>query len=249
LYAYGVIEKNSFVKRNILELKGQHVGATTPLIKGVVAEAMGGVLFLDEAYALVDTSSATETHSDPYSRDAIRTLLTEVENNRENLTVILAGYKDGMQRLMRADPGLPSRFPRSLHLPDYDAKELAQICKTYAKKRFDGVEFAPGLEAKLAKHIADFYAFKIAEGNGRLAANLADAAMEKHDSRLGATWRKLEEARVSGTPRDTSGRFSSADLMLQAKILTVCHCRSVDSCGNPSHLLDISHIHFRNGRP
>ena len=223
-----MIEKNSFVKRNILELKGQHVGATTPLIKGVVAEAMGGVLFLDEAYALVDTSSATETHSDPYSRDAIRTLLTEVENNRENLTVILAGYKDGMQRLMRADPGLPSRFPRSLHLPDYDAKELAQICKIYAKKKFE-LDFAAGLERKLEKHIADFYAFKIAEGNARLAANLVESAMEKQTDRLGKAWMLEQAARNPTAAQDAldaaalPNRLNSAGLMLQTGVLKVCH--------------------------
>jgi hypothetical protein len=92
LYAYGLLQKNNFVEKNALELKAKHVGGTAPLVKSAVNEAMGGCLFLDEAYALIDTQSATGGHSDPFSQDAIRTLLTEVENNRENLMVVLAGY-------------------------------------------------------------------------------------------------------------------------------------------------------------
>ena len=187
MYGYGVLQKKNFVERNALELKGSSVGSTTPKVQEAVRQAMGGCLFLDEAYALVDTGAAATGHTDPFSQDAIRTLLTEVENNRGNLMVVLAGYKDKIQRLMRADPGIPSRFPKSLHLSDYSAAELAQVCTLVAKKRFNLVLEA-GLEDRLAKHIADYYPFQIPEQNARLAVNLVEAAVEKQMDRLGAAW-------------------------------------------------------------
>jgi hypothetical protein len=94
LYAYGLLPKDNFVERNALELKGQSVGATGPLVIKAVKEASGGCLFLDEAYALIDSSGPTGGHSDPYASDAIHTLLTEVSENRGKMMFVLAGYKD-----------------------------------------------------------------------------------------------------------------------------------------------------------
>eukprot|EP01045_Picozoa_sp_COSAG04_P043875 COSAG04_NODE_14602_length_562_cov_0.656587_2_plen_82_part_01 len=74
---------------------------------------------------------------DSFSNEAIRTLLTEVENNRTGLMVVLAGYKDKMGSLMRADPGLNRRFPLRLDLPDYSCEEIAQICQKVAHEQFD----------------------------------------------------------------------------------------------------------------
>ena len=198
LYVYGVLPKNNFVEKNALELKGQAVGQTAPRVIDAVNQAKGGCLFLDEAYALIGHDVAG-SHSDPFSQDAVRTLLTEVENNRTNLMVVLAGYKDKIQRLLRADPGLPSRFPKSLHLPDYSANELAQVCSLVAKKRY-GLDLVAGLESRLAKHIFDFHAFAIAEQNARLAVNLVEAAVEKQMDRLGAAWAVEQGERENGMP-------------------------------------------------
>ena len=207
MYGYGVLQKKNFVERNALELKGSSVGSTTPKVQEAVRQAMGGCLFLDEAYALVDTGAAATGHTDPFSQDAIRTLLTEVENNRGNLMVVLAGYKDKMQRLLRADPGLPSRFPKSLHLSDYSAAELAQVCTLVAKKRFNLV-LEDGLEDRLAKHIADYYPFQIPEQNARLAVNLVEAAVEKQMDRLGAAW--ATEAQLRSQCTNPSRLLSSS---------------------------------------
>ena len=80
-----------FVERNALELKGTHIGWTCPQVKEMVAASMGGCLFLDEAYGLCDEGFSAG--GDPFAKEAIRTLLTEVENNRTSLMVVLAGYK------------------------------------------------------------------------------------------------------------------------------------------------------------
>ncbi|CAE8592115.1 unnamed protein product, partial [Polarella glacialis] len=105
-HTYGVLPKDSFVEKNGLELKAEYMGGTAPRVKAAVQEAMGGCLFLDEAYALMDSSSGIGGGGDAFSQEALRTLLTEVENHRTNLMVVLAGYKEKMGRLMRAEEGL-----------------------------------------------------------------------------------------------------------------------------------------------
>ena len=99
LHAHGVLPRDAFVERNALVLKGQFVGQTAPTVVEAVRDAMGGCLFIDEAYALADRGG------DKFSGEVVRTLLTEVENHRTGLLVVLAGYADKMEQLMDADPG------------------------------------------------------------------------------------------------------------------------------------------------
>merc|ERR1712137_1274184 len=128
LRVHGVLKKDVFIERNALELKGEYCGQTAPKIREIFDMALGGCLFLDEAYALAN--------GDKFSNEAIRMLLTEVENHRTEVLVILAGYDDKMKELMRADPGLARRFPNKLLLPDYNAKDLASIARLTAEDRF-----------------------------------------------------------------------------------------------------------------
>merc|ERR1719379_244726 len=128
LRAHGVLKKDVFIERNALELKGEYCGQTAPKIREIFDMAIGGCLFLDEAYGLAN--------GDKFSDEAIRMLLTEVENNRTDILVILAGYDDKMQCLMKADPGLARRFPNKLVLPDYNGKDLASIAHLTAEERF-----------------------------------------------------------------------------------------------------------------
>jgi hypothetical protein len=144
-------------------------------VKAAVADAMGGCLFLDEAYALAGDGK--------FNNDAIRTLLTEVENNRTNLLVVLAGYKDKMGQLMRADPGLPRRFPQALHLADYSPAELGEIAASVVSAQFE-MELAPGVQPQLAAHIEAEHRHQIAMHNGGLAVNLVEAAIGRMASRV-----------------------------------------------------------------
>ena len=91
LFAYGVLSKEAFVERNGIDLKGQYLGQTGPRVKGAIRAAMGGCLFLDEVYTL---KSNRDGGGDIFSQEAVGTLLTEVENNREGVMVIFAGCKD-----------------------------------------------------------------------------------------------------------------------------------------------------------
>jgi len=127
-------------------LKGQFVGQTAPTVVEAVRDAMGGCLFIDEAYALADRGG------DKFSGELVRTLLTEVENHRTGLLVVLAGYADKMDLLMDSDPGLRRRFSLVLQLADYSPEELAEICEKVAYDRFK-LTFAPGLRIALAAHV------------------------------------------------------------------------------------------------
>ena len=183
--AYGVLKSDHeiFVERNGLELKGEFLGDTAPKVKRAIKESMGGCLFVDEAYSLAQGSQDPGGGGDAFAKDAIRTLLTEVENNRTSVMVILAGYKDKMAALMRMDPGLDRRFPQRLHLPDYSPLQIAQVCAIKARRMFDRT-FENGLEERLAGHIRDFHARDIPQQNAGLAVNLTEGAVERQIDRL-----------------------------------------------------------------
>merc|ERR1712193_604423 len=169
LRAHGVLTKDVFIERNALELKGQYCGQTAPKIKEMFQMAMGGCLFLDEAYALAN--------GDQFSNEAIRMLLTEVENHRTEVLVVLAGYEDKMQELLQADPGLARRFPTTLNLPDYAPSELAEMASKVASSRF-GISFEDGLETLLAAWIEkNASKLNISNHNGGLAVNLTEDAL------------------------------------------------------------------------
>lgn len=172
LHAFGVLPRDRFVEKNGLDLKGKYVGHTSHTVKEAISDAIGGCLFIDEAYALVDGGG------DGFSAEAVRTLLTEVENNRTNLLVVLAGYEDRMitspDSLMNADPGLPRRFATRLHLDDYKPQELAQMSSQIAAGL--GLSFAPGLEEELAVWVKAAHGDDISQQNGGLAVNLTERA-------------------------------------------------------------------------
>lgn len=207
-HTYGILPKDTFVEKNGLELKAEHMGGTAPRVKAAISEAMGGCLFLDEAYALIDSSASIGGGGDAFSQEALRTLLTEVENNRTGLMVVLAGYKEKMGKLMRAEEGLARRFPQRLHLDDYTPAELAEICEKKAEKheRF----FEAGLREKLATHIQNFYWRDIAQQNAGLAVNLTEQALDRQIVRLVSKYpqafstirpqQELSRARSSSAP-------------------------------------------------
>ena len=178
LHAYGILRRDAFVERNGLDLKGSYVGQTAPKVQETFADAMGGTLFVDEAYAL-----AGGRHTDSFSHDAVRTLLTELENNRSKLCVVMAGYKDKMARLMAADPGLPRRFPLQLDLVDYTPSELVEIAVKVAKDKFSATLDAE-VHERLEHHIGTTLRDEIAHHNGGLAVRVVEAAIECMADRL-----------------------------------------------------------------
>ena len=125
LYRLGYIRKGHLVSVTRDDLVGQYIGHTAPKTKDVLKRAMGGVLFIDEAYYLYRPDNERD-----YGQEAIEILLQVMENNREDLVVILAGYADRMDRFFQSNPGFRSRIAHHLDFPDYDDGELLSIAET-----------------------------------------------------------------------------------------------------------------------
>ena len=194
LFAHGVLPEDKFVEMNGLDLKAETVGGTAPKVKAAIESAQGGCLFLDEAYALgsvVDDAGGAGGGGirtrDSFSQEAIRTLLTELENNRTTVMVVIAGYAKLMDAFLRSDVGLKRRFPLSVHLPDYTPAELAKIARNVAQTRFKRNFVNDELEGILAKQIANHHMHDIETHNGGLAVTLAEKAVDRQIQRIAAT--------------------------------------------------------------
>jgi SpoVK/Ycf46/Vps4 family AAA+-type ATPase len=189
LRALGVLKKDVFIEKNALELKGKYIGHTAPNVRNAVRSARGGCLFLDEAYALVSDSGS----KDCFSGEAIRMLLTEIENHRTEVLVIMAGYKDKMGQLLVQDPGLSRRFPLRINLPDYTPAELTMIAEKVAMERF-GCKFEEGLVSKLERHIVEQHKAEIPMQNASIAVGLVEQAAERMTCRLMDDPKTIEHA-------------------------------------------------------
>jgi probable Rubsico expression protein CbbX len=122
LHRLGYVRKGHVVSVTRDDLVGQYIGHTAPKTKEVLKKAMGGVLFIDEAYYLYRPENERD-----YGQEAIEILLQVMENHRDDLVVILAGYKDRMDTFFRSNPGMSSRIAHHIDFPDYSESELVQI--------------------------------------------------------------------------------------------------------------------------
>ena len=128
LHRLGYVRKGHLVAVTRDDLVGQYIGHTAPKTKEVVKKAMGGVLFIDEAYYLYRPENERD-----YGQEAIEILLQVMENQRDDLVVILAGYKDRMDTFFRSNPGMSSRIAHHLDFPDYPQSDLLRIADTHAR--------------------------------------------------------------------------------------------------------------------
>jgi probable Rubsico expression protein CbbX len=124
LHRLGYVRKGHVVSVTRDDLVGQYIGHTAPKTKEVLKKAMGGVLFIDEAYYLYRPENERD-----YGQEAIEILLQVMENNRDDLVVILAGYKDRMDTFFQSNPGMSSRIAHHIDFPDYSQHELLEIAK------------------------------------------------------------------------------------------------------------------------
>ncbi len=152
----------------------KYTGRTSIKVKAVFGKAKGNVLFIDEAYSLVDG------WENEYGDEAIATIVQEMENNRDDMIVIFAGYPDKMEKFLSRNPGLRSRVPFVVEFKDYSADELTAIAKSEAARR--GYTVAESAEKKI--HEICSAAMKADEfGNGRFSRNLVEAAVMRAASR------------------------------------------------------------------
>jgi stage V sporulation protein K len=175
--ALGVLENGHLVETDRLGLVGQYIGHTAKKTDEIVTQALDGILFVDEAYALVSGGE------NDFGREAIDTLVKRMEDYRERLIVIVAGYPDDMKRFIDTNPGLQSRFTLQLHFEDYSAPELVAMFKSFCEK--NQYTLAPAAEATLETQVTeDLKAASRGFGNGRHMRNLFEKAIRKHAVRL-----------------------------------------------------------------
>ena len=164
----GIIKTGEFIEVGRADLVAQYVGQTAPMVKSVFNRAKGGVLFIDEAYSLLDKGNGR------FGDEALNTIVQEMENNRKDTIVIFAGYPDEMDEFFLRNPGLRSRVPFRVRFDDYTTDELSDICELEAGKR----GFIIDVKAKeLIKEICESSTQNIENGNGRFCRNLVEKAV------------------------------------------------------------------------
>jgi Cdc6-like AAA superfamily ATPase len=171
----GVVERGHLVETDRSGLVAGYVGQTAIQVRAVFEEALGGVLLIDEAYALARGGERD------FGIEAIDTLVKLIEDHRDDIAVIAAGYPDEMRVFIDSNPGLRSRFPKTIHFPDYSTAELLAIFEAHAER--SRYVLTPAAREALADHF-DAQVRDKGFGNGRVARNLFESAIARQASRL-----------------------------------------------------------------
>jgi len=171
----GLLSKGQLVETGRGDLVGRYVGWTAKTVRARFQEALGGVLFIDEAYSLVDDRDGS------YGDEAINTIVQEMENHREELVVIFAGYPEKMEGFLQKNPGLYSRIAFHVPFADYDTQELCRIACLIGKKK--GITFSEDAAAKL-ETVFDAARRQNGFGNGRYVRNVLEQARMCQAARL-----------------------------------------------------------------
>lgn len=172
----GILSKGHLVETDRAGLVAEYVGQTAVKTNKIIDSALDGVLFIDEAYSLIGTGQ-------DYGKEAIATLLKRMEDNRDRLVVILAGYSKEMQDFINTNPGLQSRFNRYIDFPDYSAAELLQIFEKNVEK------FDYKLEKEALVAMSEYFQHAVENkdanfGNARFVRNIFEKTLEKQANRL-----------------------------------------------------------------
>jgi probable Rubsico expression protein CbbX len=217
LHRLGYVRKGHLVAVTRDDLVGQYIGHTAPKTKEVLKRAMGGVLFIDEAYYLYRPENERD-----YGAEAIEILLQVMENQRDDLIVILAGYKPRMDTFFQSNPGMSSRIAHHLDFPDYSEDELLRIADTMLTQL--NYRFGEGARHAFARYLA----LRVQQphfANARSVRNALDRARLRQASRLFAA----RDAEIDATALAT---LAPADI-LQSRVFTNSTAPATASRGDP----------------
>ncbi|MBW1602106.1 right-handed parallel beta-helix repeat-containing protein [Streptomyces sp. JJ66] len=176
LHALDVLERGHLVEVSRVDLVGEHIGSTAIRTQEAFGRARGGVLFIDEAYALSPEDAGRD-----FGREAIDTLVKLMEDHRDEVVVIVAGYTEEMERFLSANPGVASRFSRTITFGDYAPRELLRIVEQQAEEH--EYHLGEGAAEALLKHFAAIPRGP-SFGNGRTARQTFEAMVERHAGRV-----------------------------------------------------------------
>ena len=176
LHRLGYIEKPRVVSVTRDDLVGQYVGHTAPKTREVLKRARGGVLFIDEAYYLYRPENERD-----YGQEAIEILLQVMETERDDLVVVLAGYRDRMETFFRSNPGMGSRVAHHIHFPDFDVEELMAIAALMLGQQ--AYELTPAAQSALREYV-ERRVRRPRFAHGRSIRNAIDRARMRQASRL-----------------------------------------------------------------
>jgi len=207
LHRLGYVRKGHVVSVTRDDLVGQYIGHTAPKTKEILKKAMGGVLFIDEAYYLYRPENERD-----YGQEAIEILLQVMENHRDDLVVILAGYKDRMDTFFQSNPGMSSRIAHHIDFPDYSENELTQI----AGKMVGGMNYE--LDAEAEKAMQEYIHLRKQQphfANARSIRNALDRARLRQANRI-------FKLAMEGTATVTAQELStiSADDLRASRVFT-----------------------------
>ena len=178
-HSLGILSKGQLVEVDRGDLVAGYVGQTAIKTKEVINKAMGGVLFIDEAYAL------TNRGENDYGTEAVDTLLKAMEDHRDDLVVIVAGYDEPMEKFINSNPGLQSRFNKYLYFPDYNGEELMAMFQMRCKK--NGYRLTEEAETYAKEFFEDMYKNRDDNfGNGRDVRNRFEDIISRQANRLAA---------------------------------------------------------------
>ncbi|WP_297628025.1 type VII secretion AAA-ATPase EccA [Nocardia sp.] len=205
----GVVENAEVVEVSRTDLVGTHLGHTAPKTNALIDSALGGVLFIDEAYTLIQEGLGG---GDAFGKEAVDTLLARMENDRHKLVVIIAGYEDQIDRFLTSNDGLASRFTKRVRFSSYNADELVQIADHIAGKK-DSILSESAIEvlrarcAELLEQSRDGRRLIDLVGNGRFVRNVIEAAEAERDYRF-----TREDADLTQLTDEELMTLSAADL-------------------------------------
>ena len=180
-HSFGLLPSARVVEAQRADLVGEYLGATAIKTNELVDRALGGVLFVDEAYSLVNEGDG---QSDRFGNEAVQTLLKRAEDDRDRLVVVLAGYEKEMDAFLATNPGLASRFATRITFPSYSADELFRISKSLIERRGDTLDpeaahaLRSGFDQAVRREVVDEL------GNGRFARSVVEKAAQARDVRV-----------------------------------------------------------------